>query len=208
MQRRPAMMLLRTAMMAMAISVAAMTNPLSAQESASASDQAVHLDVTVAYNTTLADIMTNDGLRTYSFLQGGSAQFHSRFYRGLGAAIDVSGGYTSNFNNNGLGLSLITVVVGPRYTWVLPRQTKYELYGQALGGEAFGINGYFPTSTGIVSNANSLALEVGGGMNIALRPHLALRAFQLNWLRTQLPNSATNVQNYAQVGVGVTYRFR
>jgi hypothetical protein len=49
---------------------------------------------------------------------------------------------------------------------------------------------------------------MGGGMNIALSPHIALRAFQANWLRAQLPNASTNVQNNLNLGAGLVLRFR
>jgi hypothetical protein len=45
-------------------------------------------------------------------------------------------------------------------------------------------------------------------MNIALSPQPALRAFQANWLRTQLPNATTNVQNTLDLGAGVVFCFR
>jgi hypothetical protein len=48
---------------------------------------------------------------------------------------------------------------------------------------------------------------MGGGMNIALSPRIALRAVQANWLRTQLPNATTNVQNNLDLGAGVVVRF-
>ena len=48
-----------------------------------------------------------------------------------------------------------------------------------------------------------LAYMAGGGLTLRLQPHLSLRAFEANWLRTQLPNSTTNVQNNLRLGAGV-----
>lgn len=69
-------------------------------------------------------------------------------------------------------------------------------------------NSVFPAPSVAIDSSNSLALKMGGGMNIALSPHIALRAFQANWLRTQLPNASTNVQNNLNLGAGLVLRFR
>jgi hypothetical protein len=44
-------------------------------------------------------------------------------------------------------------------------------------------------------------------MNLQLSRHLALRAFQVAWLRTQLPNATTGVENNLRVGAGFDFRF-
>ena len=51
-------------------------------------------------------------------------------------------------------------------------------------------------------------LKAGGGMNLNLKPHLALRLFEADYLRTQLPNSTNNAQNNLQLGAGLVLRFR
>jgi hypothetical protein len=47
---------------------------------------------------------------------------------------------------------------------------------------------------------------VGGGVDIGLSPHFALRVFQADWLRTQFPNADTNVQNNFRVAAGIVFR--
>ena len=47
----------------------------------------------------------------------------------------------------------------------------------------------------------------GGGMNLRTSPHVYVRVFEADWLRTQLPNTTTNVQNNLRVGAGVAFRF-
>ena len=88
---------------------------------------------------------------------------------------------------------LITATFGPRYVWSLPHR-RLVLYGQALLGEAHAMNSIFPSSTGANSTGNSLALQIGGGINLPLTQHFSVRALDAEWLRTQLPNATTNVQ--------------
>ncbi|MGA8531063.1 MAG: hypothetical protein WB622_15205 [Acidobacteriaceae bacterium] len=43
---------------------------------------------------------------------------------------------------------------------------------------------------------------------MTLSPQLAVRALQASWLRTQLPNSTSNLQNNLRLGAGFVFRFR
>jgi hypothetical protein len=70
------------------------------------------------------------------------------------------------------------------------------------------MNSVFPDPTGANTVANSLAVKAGGGMNLNLKPHLALRLFEADYLRTQLPNSTNNVQNYLTIGAGAVLKIR
>jgi hypothetical protein len=74
-------------------------------------------------------------------------------------------------------------------------------------GQANGFNSVFPTANGATSSANGLALKVGGGINYTLSGRFAVRAFEANWLRTQLPNGTSNVQNNLYLGAGLILRF-
>ena len=165
------------------------------------SSAASGLDVAITYNATLSNMISGSSF----WMQGGSVEVEGRFYRGLGAVADIAGMHTANINSSGVGLDLVTATFGPRYTW---SRHRYEFYGQGLVGEAWGMNSVFPNPAGANTVADSLAVEAGGGFEIALSPHLALRAFQADWLRTQLPNSTSNMQNNVRVGAGVTFRFR
>jgi hypothetical protein len=140
-------------------------------------------------------------------MQGGGVQLHGQFYRGLGMVADIAGMHTSNINSSGVGLDLVTATFGPRYTWS-PAHAKYALYAQGLVGLGLGFNSIFPSATGVNTVADNLAVKAGGGMNYALSPHVALRAFEADWLRTQLPNSTTGVQNSLTLGAGIVFRMK
>lgn len=140
------------------------------------------------------------------WMQGGSVQMHLLVYRALGLVVDFSGGHAGNIQSSGVGLDLVTSTSGLRYTWQ-PAHTRYSLYGQVLGGVASGYNSDFPTNSGAVTSSQSLAVKLGGGLNIALTPRIALRALEANWLRTQFPNASTGVQNSCQLNTGLVLRF-
>lgn len=111
----------------------------------------------------------------------------------------------SKINSAGVDLTTITITVGPRYTWK-PHSDKFEAFGEGLVGDARGTNGVFPTTVGVVSDIDSLALQIGGGLNLRVSPRVSVRAVQADWIRTQFPNGTTNVQNSLRLGAGVMFR--
>ena len=185
-----------------AISAVSMTAvPLAAQTAPAPGSGT--LEVSVTYGAMLSNAITSQSF----WMQGGSVEVDGLFYHGLSAVADVGGMHTGNINASGVSLDMVTSVFGPRYTWA-PAKRKYEFFGQGLLGVANGFDGLFPAANGAADSATSMALEVGGGMNVRFSRRVALRAIEANWLRTQFPNSATNVQNNLRLGAGVVFRFR
>jgi hypothetical protein len=160
-------------------------------------------DVAVTYNSLLANVTTGNEFS----MEGGSAQVQARLWHRFCAVADVAGFHAGNVNKSGIGLDLITATFGPRYVWS-PSQSRVVFFGQALLGEAHGSNSIFPTATALNSSGNSFALEVGGGINYLLTPRFSVRAIDADWLRTQLPNATTNVQNNLRLGAGIVYRIK
>ena len=161
-----------------------------------------YLEVAVVYNPAMTKAVGGDNF----WMQGGSVQVHGQFWHGVGAVADVAGLHTAD-TGSGVGLDLVSATFGPRYTWA-PARRRYSAFGQVLVGEAYGMNSIFPKTTGASDSANSVAVQIGGGVNVSLRHRLAVRAFEAEWLRTQLPNSTTNVQNNLRLGAGLALRFK
>jgi hypothetical protein len=168
------------------------------------------LDVAVVYSPVRANMVGGYGF----WMQGGSVQVYGQFWRGhsqfwqrLGVVADVSGLHAAHMNGTGVGLDMVTADFGPRYTWS-PANHRYAIFGEAKVGEAHGMRSIFPVSAGLVDSANSLAFSVGGGLNIPITRRLSARAFEAEWLRTQMPNGATGVQNNVRLGVGLIFKFK
>jgi hypothetical protein len=143
---------------------------------------------------------------------GGSAELSAQLGHGFGLAANVAGTQTGNAAGSGIGLSLVTATFGPRYTFYHPmgaqRKRSLAIFGQGLLGQAWGFNSYFPTNAGAIRSDNSLALQVGGGVDLGLSRHFGVRVLQADWLRTQLPNGTTDVQNTLRLSVGVIFRLQ
>jgi hypothetical protein len=185
-----------------------MTGNLKAQAVATGSTSGhQEVDLAVTYTAQYSNLVSDPTF----WHQGGSIELSTQTYRGFGAAANIAGTQIGNAANSGVGLSMVTATFGPRYTWYRPigsaRKKSVAIFGQGLIGEAHGFNSYFPTAAGSLTDYNSFALQVGGGVDIGLSRHFAVRAVQADWIRTQFPNSTTNIQNTLRIGAGVVLRF-
>jgi hypothetical protein len=71
------------------------------------------VDLAVTYTTQHSNLVSTPTF----WQQGGSIELSSQTYRGLGAAASITGTNISNAANSGVGLTMVTVAFGPRYTW-------------------------------------------------------------------------------------------
>ena len=149
-------------------------------------EQLSNFEVALTYSPLLANVTTS---KTF-WMQGADAQIHGRVWRDLGIVGDVVGFHTGNVNDSHIGLDLFAYTAGPRYTWK-PSRGRPSYFVQALGGAAHGANSIFPRGNQLDSSANSLAVQLGGGIDIPTSRHLVARPLEVNWLRTQLPNGTT-----------------
>jgi hypothetical protein len=169
--------------------------------------QSPEIDLALTYSAQHGNQTSNESF----WAQGGSAELTATFYDGLGIAANVTGTHAANISPSGVGLTLVTTTFGPTYTWTVsphrnsPRQWRFV--GESLIGIANGAGSVFPDPSGAQSDANSLALQIGGGADLDLSTHFGVGLFHADWLRTQLPNATTNVQNNFQLDAGIVLRF-
>jgi hypothetical protein len=160
------------------------------------------VEVAILYNPLLSNVVSANRF----WMQGGSIQVNGQLWHGWGVMTDVSGLHAQTASNSGVGLDLVTTTFGPRYRWSRPGR-RYGFFGQALVGRANGFHSLFPGPGAAASSASSLAVQLGGGIDLPMKHRLSLRAFEADWLRTQLPNATTNVQNNLRLAMGLTVRF-
>ncbi len=166
------------------------------------------IDLALTYTATHAN--HTDG--TSFWLGGGGVEMNAQFYRGLGLTAS-SAGMHANGNADAAALDLVTIVFGPSYTFHAGK--RISIFGDALAGEAHGLNSLFSygsgplpsLSAGTTDSANALAFQTGGGINLRLSPHLSVRPVQVDYLRTELPNGGTNVQNNIRISGGFVATF-
>jgi hypothetical protein len=153
---------------------------------------------------------TNPVNGSNSWLTGGGIEYGVDAFRGFGLAVAITGLQTSSIGNPGVPLAFVTTTFGPRYRYTRALGSgrgSLSVFGEALLGEANAFHSSLPSTQGVTDSANSLALQVGGGIDVGLSRRVAFRALQAEWLRTQLQNGTTNVQNHLQLGSGLVLRF-
>jgi hypothetical protein len=166
-------------------------------------------DVAVTYNLERAKIASsNCGC---FWMNGASAEVAVPVYRSV-SAVGSFGGATASNITPGVDLSKFTYVFGPRYTYDISHYTdRYtkkhaaQIYGEALFGGTHAFGSSFPATGGAIPTANSFAMQLGGGADVALSRGFGVRAFEVDYLRTSLPNNASNSQNDLRIAFGVTY---
>ena len=137
------------------------------------------------------------------WLQGGGVDVDVPFYRGLSLVGSFSGAHASNIQP-GVNLSKLTYLDGPRYTL---SGSRFQIFGEGLFGGAHAFDGIFPATGGATPTANSYAIQLGGGVDIPLRNGFGVRALELDYVRTGLPNNGTNSQNDLRLAFGLSYHF-
>ncbi len=165
----------------------------------------------------------------YSYLRNNSNGFNGwegqgtfNFNRYLGVTADVSGSSLTPFSFSALGAyqHLTTYLFGPTVTASLGRSAVFAhaLFGEARSSLGAGVN--IPIIGGIstdLTSANAFAMAFGGGLDVGLTRHLAIRAVQVDYLRTQfsatdalttgLSTSLGNRQNSFRYSAGIVFRF-
>jgi hypothetical protein len=140
---------------------------------------------------------------------GGFADVAYNFNKYLGVVADLGGSYTGTQNGTAYNNTTFEYLFGPRVNW---RHSRFNPYVQALfGGERFS-NGLNPGATDprLGTSQNNFAAAFGGGLDVTVSNHLAVRPFQVEYLMTQFSPGSTNLnytQNNFRYSAGVVLRF-
>jgi hypothetical protein len=170
-------------------------------------------DVAVTYTASRGNVAANNG--DSFWMQGGSADAALTFFHGLGAAVNLTGQHATNIAP-GIDLNRLSFLAGPRYTYSTARWTdRYlgtkhatRIFGEALFGAVHGFNGRFPSATGLQSSADAFAMQLGGGADVAIARGFGVRALELDYVRSSLPNGGGDTQNDFRLAVGVSYHLQ
>lgn len=139
---------------------------------------------------------------------GGSVEFAWRpeksHFAGVGEAAIV---HTGNITASQYTLTLSTFTVGGRY---LPRlgTPRFQPYAQVLVGFAHSggtlVQGY---GNAAGTGGSAFAGEMGGGLDVKLTEHFALRAIEVDYLATTFSNGTNNHQNNLRLDSGLVFHF-
>lgn len=138
-------------------------------------------------------------------LQGGDGWLSFNFTRHVAVVGLVSGQRASNIEGSGADLTLTTFVAGPRYSFEVGR--RVAPFAQVLVGGAHASGSLAAGNILIDSSSNAFAMLAGGGLDIALNRHFAIRAVEADYFMTRFKNGVNDRQNNIRLSAGVAVRF-
>jgi hypothetical protein len=171
----------------------------------------------------------------YSYLRNNGNGFNQwegqgtyNFTRHFGVTGDVGGGLLNGPGSvsflgfsGGLQQHFYTYLFGPTVTTRVGKRSSvfaHALFGEAHSSLGAGVS--FPVIGGIstgLTSANAFAMAFGGGVDFGLTKHIALRAAQVDLIRTKfnatdalttgLSTSLNNQQNSLRFSTGLVIRF-
>ncbi len=168
--------------------------------SAQAQNSGEHdLSANLRYSATRAQTLTGG---CCFYLGGGAADAALPVLPHVSAVVEAAGETTSRVTGTSRGLSTITLLAGPRYTQ--PVGSRFQVAAQTLFGAVRGFDADFSTANTSQNAATAFAYAVGGFAEYRLSRSLAVRAAQVDYLQTNLPNGADNRQRNIRLGAGIT----
>ena len=170
--------------------------------SAQATTYAAPLEVTIAYSANRTSGLTGNSF----WMAGGKAEANAAITTQFSIVGELSGEHADSINAVHEGLSFVTYLFGPRYRFA--SHSRFTPFGQFLVGGVHGFDAFFPNTSSSGAPPDALALAAGGGLNARLTQRLALRACQVDYLQTHLPNDSGDRQNGLRLSAGIVFRFR
>jgi opacity protein-like surface antigen len=137
---------------------------------------------------------------------GGYGYAEYNFNKVFGLVGELGANRVGTVNTVPLSNTSFEYLFGPRFNW---RHSRFTPYVQALvGGERYS-NGLNPaTGAPLLTSQNNFAAALGGGLDVAVTNHIAIKPVQVEWLTTQLSANKLNyVQNDVRYSAGVVFRF-
>jgi hypothetical protein len=193
----------------------------------------------VRFNPDTPNLPGFNGLPSFD-LNGGNAQFAYNFRPWVSAVLDVGAVHAGSLfrlannvtpNRPGVDHTLTNFVLGPRFTF--HRHSRWMPFAQALFGGARGTSstsimllqgGIIWPPPGIIVPPGSLqpldatlraertgfAMLIGGGLDIKVSKHIALRPIGADYYFTRLPSFINGIdtnKNHFRYSAGVNFLF-
>jgi len=137
---------------------------------------------------------------------GGGGQFVYNFNKWIGGVVDVGAVTRGSFNDFNVDATVINFVAGPRITY--HNHSRFIPFGQVLFGGAYStasaqvtlLGGAFvppgivlpsPVTARVNASNTGFAMMAGGGLDIKVSKHIALRPIGADYYLTRIPSLLT-----------------
>lgn len=139
-------------------------------------------------------------------MNGGGLSGSWNFRGPWSAVVDISVENTSSAPPANNSLTLVSYLAGARYKipqpW-LKGNHKPQPFAQIVLGAAHAGGG----EAGVADGSYRFATRIGGGIDVPLNSHFAVRAVQIDYYLTTFANGTNDHQNNLLVGAGIVYHW-
>ena len=141
-------------------------------------------------------------------LHGGSATFAWPLgHRHFSLVGDVSVAHGDGIAESSYDLTLTSYTAGIRYSPIFGH-SRLQPFAQILAGGAHASGSLVDGPNSNTSNAGAaFAANAGGGLDLGLSPHLALRVVEADYFVTTFDNTVNDHQNNLRLDAGVVFHF-
>lgn len=129
---------------------------------------------------------------------GGSTSFLYNPTSVVGFKTDFGVYHNKSFGTN---TTTFTYLFGPQFTYRGNEHVTpffHVLLGGAHQSSSF---------AGVSDSANAFAFAPGGGLDVNVSPHIAIRVAQVDYLLTKFKDDEDNRQNNVRVSAGIVFRW-
>ena len=146
----------------------------------------------------------NEGLGFH----GGSTSFLYNPNSLIGFKADFGVYHNKSF---GTKSTTFTYLFGPQFTYRGNEHVTpffHILVGGAHDTSSFaGVSSPGISNSSVSSSANAFAFAPGGGLDVNVSPHIAIRVAQVDYLLTKFKDDEDNRQNNVRVSAGIVFRW-
>jgi outer membrane immunogenic protein len=122
------------------------------------------------------------------------------------AVVDISAENASSAPPANNSLTLVSYLAGARYKipqpWLVGNH-KPQPFAQIILGAAHAGGG----EAGVADGSYKFATRIGGGIDVPLSVHFAVRIIQIDYYLTTFANATNDHQNNLLVGAGIVYHW-
>jgi hypothetical protein len=162
------------------------------------------LEIAGAYSYVRSNLVSADGC-CFS-MQGGTGSVAYNVSRSIGLVGEVGGYRSSNAKDTGLNLRVYSYVFGPRYSFRKHERVTPFVHLLLGGGHAGGSLYNGTSSTPGLGSHNAFTMVTGGGIDVNLNRHVALRVLQADYFFSKFRNNTNDHQNNLRLSFGVVFR--
>jgi opacity protein-like surface antigen len=169
-----------------------------------AAQETPRVEISGGYSYVRANLNTPNGCCFN--MHGGSGSVAFNLNRWFGAVAEVGVYHSGNVLGSGADLTVVNYLFGPRLSY--RKHERLTPFAHVLlgGGHAGGTLYTGTTTAPGPGPNNAFVMAAGGGLDVKVSPHVAVRVFQADYLFSKFLNGVNDRQNSFRLTAGVVFR--